>query len=360
MLDVFQRVKKFPSRGAKGFIDTGARTRPPSAGGVCLNQLAWASAIAGAPTALLACLPTPDADPRVAIITEEMRRLGIDDRWVLRDSGYKLPSSLVFTEGRGQAVERTIMMDRGSTADISAETVEQAWGDALSEASLVVTEISQLPLGSVTEVLARGSRGITMLDVDIDPWSACSVDDAGLGTHHELAQCLALPNVVKISRPVASTLCEFLVGSKHNKYARLAPETLLHTLARALPRPPNLLVITDGPRTTWALSDSMNAVSHHPPGVSSAVDVTGCGDAFTGGCLSWMWKEGRVPRTNDDIHDMLDVANAFGALCGLVENATVPPGNLESFRKSAAEANTVLAKVIPDFAMTHPKECHVV
>jgi hypothetical protein len=73
------------------------------------------------------------------------------------------------------------------------------WRDQVNSASMVSTEISQLPLSGVQWLLdtARASGAPSILDVDVPPSVACGA--AQLGTPEQLGRCVRGADVVKLT-----------------------------------------------------------------------------------------------------------------------------------------------------------------
>ncbi|HEX2713976.1 MAG TPA: hypothetical protein VHM88_17420, partial [Candidatus Acidoferrales bacterium] len=81
-------------------------------------------------------------------------------------------------------------MMRGATAELSPKEIPRLHGAFIRRASIVTTEVSQLPLPTVIAVLefARARSITTVLDVDVPPSDAC----ATLGTCAELERAMRL------------------------------------------------------------------------------------------------------------------------------------------------------------------------
>jgi sugar/nucleoside kinase (ribokinase family) len=366
VVDIFQAVQRFPARGAKGYVARGAPRPRRSAGGVCLNHLAWAAAVARTPAALLARIGQPDTDADAACVLRAMRGRGVADRHVVRSAAYRTPTSLVFTDGVGDAghagesgircdAERTIIMDPASTAATTPVVVRELWTGAIQGASVVSTEVSQLPLAAAAEVfkLAREARALTVLDMDVPPEVACCEHDAGLGSADELARLLTLADVIKSSHSVALALCHFLGGARAAPSGRASADVTVDELMRALPVRPKLLILTEGARPTVAITKSgLQLVVHVPPLTGQAghthaqIDVTGSGDAFTGGCLAWLYHNQCIPADERSLEEMLTLANVCGRACTLIVDSALPPASTPEFSRFLAGQHPLVSQFL--------------
>lgn len=333
VVDLFQSVKRFPVVGSKGYIHRDAPTPVRRAGGVCLNALAWAALLTNTPTSLLARLPPPETDQDSAILHTAMVKSRIDDSNVVRSSCYRTPFSYVFTTMRSGSSEpeRTIIMDTADTGTICTDFILQNWTKILSESSVVVTEVSQLQLDAVQTILSLGrdAGAITYLDVDVAP------QDADLGSITQMWDVLSHATVVKSSYTAAHTICKGLksLESIHDVRSAFDAAQFLH---RNLPIAPQLLIVTDGGNGSVGILDSgtfaiarppcKNSCAHSDESITSdVVDVTGSGDAFTGGCLAWLYWSGSIPRSQGELSAMLKVANVCGTACSQVMHSALPP-----------------------------------
>ncbi|MGB1274732.1 MAG: carbohydrate kinase family protein, partial [Nannocystaceae bacterium] len=155
-------------------------------GGVTLNHLAWAS-LMGASVGLAGRAAT---DKEATVVREGMRRHGITPHLI--EDGSATAVSLIFVDPQG---ERAIYMSRGTNGETDATHLRHHHGDWLRAAKYVSTEISQVPLDGVVEVLeqARAGGAITVLDLDIPKADAL----ASLGTPAQFDRALALADILK-------------------------------------------------------------------------------------------------------------------------------------------------------------------
>ncbi len=86
--------------------------------------------------------------------------------------------------------ERAIYMASALTGTTTSEDIKREFSECISNAGMVTTEISQLPLDAVVAVLsiAKESDVPTVLDVDVPP--SFAVDLAGLGSRKEFEKAL--------------------------------------------------------------------------------------------------------------------------------------------------------------------------
>lgn len=95
---------------------------------------------------------------------------------------YSTSVSHIFSSPDG---ERTIIMAPASTSTLHGEKMEEEFGSIIrTKASMITTEISQVPLSGVLYLLqaARCSKISSMLDIDISPEVA--LGPAQLGKQH--------------------------------------------------------------------------------------------------------------------------------------------------------------------------------
>jgi sugar/nucleoside kinase (ribokinase family) len=99
-----------------------------------------------------------------------MDRLGIAHRIDLGGSSSSFAQVYVDPSGA-----RAIYMARGATAEYTPEEVESQHHAVISAASVVTTEVSQLPLATVRRVLelARKAGARTVVDLDVSPPMRC-------------------------------------------------------------------------------------------------------------------------------------------------------------------------------------------
>lgn len=366
-LDAFYNVSYFPNRGGKGFISHTSPFPRISPGGVAFNALAWASLLR-APTALLASLPLGSAASReAALLRDAFAAHGVSDSFV-RSGVDRVPTSIVFVDGE----ERTILMDSAATGSMTPAIVRQHWESVLRHAAIVFTEVSQVPLDAVAEVMriptsARRGRSsapdathvlpyepISYLDFDVD---LRAIQAAGLGGPTDALRVLERADIVKTSTRVARTLLCDLFSSKvldSNSSSRLNTEYCAQELHAALGGA-SMVLVTDGAEGAAGsikISQAGDRITDTVPALglkSYAGDTTGCGDAFSGAVLAWLLHNGGLPGQREDVKRMLRAAAAAGFACSRVPASALPlvgagacSERLDCYRKELGEIDREL------------------
>jgi ribokinase len=300
--------------------------------GVTLNHLSWA-ALLGAPTGLMAL---QGMDPHGVAIRGRLRELGVSTDAIRVSSAYTTSVSHVFIDEEG---ERSIIMAPASTSTITGDAVERLFAPTIeSGASLVTTEISQVPLSGVEALLSSAARrGVpSLLDVDVSPKVA--EGPARLGDRESLRRCVQAASVVKLTRSAAEELLD--LGRPGVPLA-----STLGGVAEQLGRAfgSALCVVTDGARGS-ALSARGGAVVEVEavPNVTQ-IDATGAGDAFFGGivasCHAW-----GLPSSHSDLERAGRVASAAGAACcGVLGALPVPEQSVPMLREYEPLVEELLA-----------------
>ena len=321
VIDVFSKVRALPSPGDKAYYANERIVDKEIVGGVTLNHLAWAR-LAGAPTGLLA-LEGDDAHGRA--IREQLSSLGVVTDYIRVRQEYSTSVSHILSGPDG---ERTILMAPASTSRLTRSVMAAEFTSAVASASMVTSEVSQVPLSGVEWLLdAAATAGIpSALDVDVPP--SIAVGPAQLGSEEELRRVVRKATVVKLTASAAGELLALLAPA-----AGLDPslEGAAQQLADALGA--RLVVITDGSRgSAMALGRTASGAHHHHParhvGVYTGVtqlDATGAGDAFFGGVIAGLHAWG-LPTTGDAMGRLGGVAAAAGAACVEVLGALPVPG----------------------------------
>ncbi len=265
-----------------------------------LNHLAWAS-LMGARVGLAGRAAT---DAEATVVREGMRCHGITPHLV--EDGSATAVSMIFVDPRG---ERAIYMSRGTNAETDATHLRRHHRDWLQAAKYVSTEISQIPLDGVVEVLeqARAGGAVTVLDLDIPKADAL----ASLGTPAQFDRALALADILKPAKGALSGL-----GID-------ADDALGYAVALRNRFGSTAVVVTDGARGCALSTESFDGRIPGLP-VGLVLDTTGAGDAFLGGLLA-----ARIQGLPWD--KAARVANACGAAC--VEHiGAVPQGEVSRKR----------------------------
>jgi arabinose-5-phosphate isomerase len=202
-------------------------------------------------------------------------------------------------------------------------------------ASMVTTEISQVPLSGVLFLLQTAQQAgmPALLDVDVSPEVA--LGPAQLGTQAELLQCVTSASVVKLTADAARELLT-LVNPSLKQQQEKSLDGLAQQLADALRT--RLCVVTEGSkglalalgRRTAREGGVGGGVKVNPvfvPGLKgiSLTDFTGAGDAAFGGMVASLHAHG-YPSNQEGLLRMGRVAAAAGAACVEVNGALPTPG----------------------------------
>jgi sugar/nucleoside kinase (ribokinase family)/D-arabinose 5-phosphate isomerase GutQ len=304
VVDHFVRAPRILAADEKVLLqDGGEPVIRTLVGGVMLNQLGWAR-ILGLRVALFG-KQADDGSGR--FLRAGMDRLGIERHLDLDGSASSFAQILVDAGGG-----RAIYMSRGATGELTPADVDTRFRDVIESASVVTSEVSQVPLATVRRVFerARAAGAFTVVDLDV----ALSDSVPSLGTREELDAVLGLADVLKPSLGAVRGL----VDNAEN------PEAVARELAERYR--PEVVVVTVGERgsVVWA----KDQVAHLPAARIDVVDSTGAGDAFLGGFIA-------------GIHHGLDwseaarLGNACGAAC--CEQLGAFPDDPAACRKRALE-----------------------
>lgn len=251
-------------------------------GGVVLNHLGWAQLL-GLRTAIFG---KQGDDPNGRFLRAGMERIGIAHRILLDGSASSFAQVYVDPSGA-----RAIYMARGATGEYTALEVEAQHATLVADASVVTSEVSQLPLATVRKVLelahAAGAR--TVVDLDV------SLADAvpALGSEDELLAVLRLADVIKPSLAALDGLVA--PGAARARARELAERTGA-----------KLVALTLGPAGSLLLAEG--EVIAVPAAQVRVVDTTGAGDAFLGGLLAGL-------HAGLDLESAAKLGNAAGGAC---------------------------------------------
>jgi len=182
-----------------------------------------------------------------------------------------------------------------------------------------------VPLTGVLKLLeiARDSRTLTMLDVDVPP--SVAAGDAQLGTLKEVLDCVANSDVIKPTLDAAAELLALEATGGATCDAEAAGITLkndLDEVALQLQEAfgSRMVAVTDGKRGCGlaAVDESTGTcmVTAIPgfPGVNQT-DSTGAGDAFFGGLVAAIYHNQGLPTQEDTLSLIGHTAAAAGAAC---------------------------------------------
>ncbi|KAL5473122.1 hypothetical protein EMCRGX_G027568 [Ephydatia muelleri] len=321
------RVGVVPRAGERGYLRSVSKTYDKCLiGGVTLNHLSWA-ALGGVATGLLAFQGTDECG---LLIRAGLKELGVWTDFVQVNSSYSTAQCLVFVQDDG---DKSTMQGPSSTAFINAQAVNEYFDDVIQQhASMVTTDISQVPLSGVLALLnsARRAGVLAILDLDIPP--SVAVQEAELGSWEELLECVRGADVLKVSKASVVELSQRLGN-------RDAESSCFAVLARFLAKEcgSKLVCITTGAEgCILATSELLVEVPAHE--VPVVVDIMGAGDAFVGGLIFGIQKTG-IPDTIKELRELGITANAFSAAC-VCSVGTVPVGDsrdrLQSFLPDTA------------------------
>ena len=251
-------------------------------GGVVLNHLGWARLL-GLRTVIFG---KQGDDPSGRLLRAGMERIGIAHRILLDGSASSFAQVYVDPSGA-----RAIYMARGATGEYTAAEVEAQHATVVADASVVTSEVSQLPLATVRRVLelARAAGARTVVDLDV------SLADAvpALGSEEELLAVLRLADVIKPSLAALDGLVA--PGAARSRALELAERTGA-----------KLIALTLGPAGSLLLAEG-EAIAV-PAAQVRVVDTTGAGDAFLGGLLAGL-------HAGLDLESAAKLGNAAGGAC---------------------------------------------
>jgi len=294
VVDVIARVNQIAGPEEKTYIlpHEDGTVIQEVVGGVTLNHLAWARLL-GTPTGLFGY---QGDDHYGAVIRATMDRHRINREHVRVLPHTATGFSVIYVDPEA---ERCIYMFRGPSGTTTPEHIRRDFADAIRNAAMVSTEISQLRLDTVIEVLriAKEAGVRTFLDVDVPPDFCLNV--ARLGTAEELEEALSLASVFKPAKAAAAQITGESVPEKQ-------AEALLERYH------PQLVAITDGRRGS-VFADGRE-VLRMPAKEVQAVDTTGAGDAFLGGLIAGLYH-------HLSLEEVARLANACGGACCKVVGA---------------------------------------
>ena len=236
------------------------------AGGVTLNQLAWARAL-GLSSGLAGIA---GSDEGALYLRAQAAQLGVETSDWAAQPGLSADVARIFVTPDG---ERSIYLQPGATCEHKVAQAE-ALGETLKTARYLVTEVSLLPLKVVAEALKQASAlgKESFLDLDVPPKLATG--GQGLGTKAELKLCLERATHLKTS-----------VASAKQWVAGANGAALAKALHKKLNKAPGAWVtVTAGKQGAW-LYDGKRVIKQAAFKVK-AIDTTGCGDAFQGALMA--------------------------------------------------------------------------
>jgi ribokinase len=296
VVDLFFHTARIIGADEKILLE-GDRNSPDggrAVGGVVLNHLGWARVL-GLKTGIFGKIGD---DANGAFLRAGMEELGIEHHLTLDGSASSFAP--IFVDRHGN---RAIYMARGATAELKPAEIRQRHTSFIRRGRIVTTEISQLPLPAVIEILqlARKFAIPAVLDVDVPLAEACP----NLGSPAQLERALKLATILKPSKAAARALA----GNHSRDLLQMAQAIRIRYSSIAA-------VITDGANgCAIAARDGSVRV---PAFRVKQIDSTGAGDAFLGAMLAGL-------RWGLDWKTIGRLANAAGAVCVTMLGA-FPPG----------------------------------
>ena len=313
VVDVIFRTKALPRAGEKGYFEPSVPIPEAEVvGGVTLNHLSWAR-LFGVKTGLLA-LQGEDAHGRT--IRAKLEDTDVDTSCIKVSEAYRTSLSHIVLDKEG---ERAIIMAPGSTSDISRSVVRESFGDALRGARIVTTEISQLPLDAVEELLTS-STGLGMLDVDVPPSVAST--DANLGDLPAVLRCAQACDVLKPTMGAAGELLALaatdgITCSVDEAGIDPVDESDIVLVAQRLQAAfgVGMVAVTDGSRGAGFATARGDALLVQAYEGVKQVDATGAGDAFFGGMIAGLHEhcDAKLPVNEGQLETIGRMASAAGA-----------------------------------------------
>ena len=269
-------------------------------GGVVLNHLGWAAAL-GLRTGVFG---KQADDENGRFLRAAMDRLGIERDLVLDGSASSFAHIFVDDEGG-----RAIYMAPGATSETTTAQIRTRHAAFIRGSRRVSTEVSQLPLAAVLEVLRiAGEAGIpSVVDLDVPPSDAV----AGLGDQATLEAVLRRATLLKPAKAAARELLP-AVGAD--------PLAIAEGMRARYGN--QAVVVTDG-EAGCAISAAGVALRVPAFRAREVIDTTGAGDAFLGGLLVALER-------GLDWKDAGRLANACGTAC--VEKLGAFPDEPEAAR----------------------------
>jgi fructokinase len=313
VVDVIFRTKALPKAGEKGYFDPSVPV--PEAeivGGVTLNHLAWARKF-NVPTGLLALQGT---DPHGIMIREKLASMGVDNTHIWVEPHHRTSLSHIVLDKEG---ERAIIMAPGSTSDIDKHVMQSQFAALLKTSRIATTEISQLPLEAVEELISSAG-GLTMLDVDVRPTVA--VTDANLGDLKTLLRCCQSCDVLKPTMDAAGELLALVAsaGESCDDADVVLADTADGVAGQLLDafEGVGLVAVTDGANGAGLALRGLEETVRIPgfEGVQQ-IDATGAGDAFFGGLIAGLYHkcDAKLPTDVESLRTVGKMASASGAAC---------------------------------------------
>ncbi|XP_019859150.1 PREDICTED: probable fructokinase-5 [Amphimedon queenslandica] len=300
VVDNIYNVRVVPQAGEKGFFMSPFKAREAQLiGGVTLNHLAWA-ALGGVPAGLLAFQGNDEGGN---FIRSRLKRMGVTTEFIEVKDNYITSECHVFIQEDG---ERSILQAPAASFLINTQSARAAFESAIkNNASMVTTEISQLPFTGVLEILkmAKEAGVVSILDLDVPPKAA--IEEAKLGVMEDMLECLRLADIIKPAKAAADEVLK-VMGRESSSGGLVDAAVNLMEECNS-----KMVAITDGASgSIFATKNNVIKVKSMP--VDKVIDTTGAGDAFLGGLIVGLSSYG-FPGSVAELERLGGIANAFGA-----------------------------------------------
>jgi len=287
VVDRLHRIPRVLGAEEKGILRPMPDGKPQQifVGGVTLNHLGWAAAL-GLRTGVFG---KQAEDENGRFLRAAMDRLGIERDLVLDGSASSFAHIFVDDEGG-----RAIYMAPGATSETTSEQIRTRHTEFITGSHRVSTEVSQLPLAAVLEVLriAEAAGVPSVVDLDVPPSDAVP----GLGDRATLEEVLRRATLLKPAKAAARELLPESGGDAlsiaEGMRARYGNQAV---------------VVTDG-EAGCAIAAPGVALRVPAFPAREVIDTTGAGDAFLGGLLVALER-------GLDWADAGKLANACGTAC---------------------------------------------
>ena len=198
----------------------------------------------------------------------------------------------------------------------SGDVVEEHFKDAvLNHAHMVTTEISQVPLSGVIQLLkmAKEAGATTVVDFDVCP--SVAMNEAQLGDLKQLTEVLQLTDVLKPAKHAAKDYIALLRPDLKKALSSEETIRLLQEISGS-----KMVAMTDGGHKTL-IATANHLVAIPARCIDNVVDATGAGDAFLGGIIAGLYHCEGIPTTEDELRALGELANSIGAAGCLVLGA---------------------------------------
>jgi len=302
VVDRLHRIPRVLGAEEKGILRPMPDGKPQQifVGGVVLNHLGWAAAL-GLRTGVFG---KQAEDENGRFLRAAMDRLGIEKDLVLDGSASSFAHIFVDDEGG-----RAIYMAPGATSETTSEQIRTRHTEFITGSHRVSTEVSQLPLAAVLEVLriAEAAGVPSVVDLDVPPSDAVP----GLGDRAILEDVLRRATLLKPAKAAARELLPDSGGD-----ALEIAEGMRALYGN------QAVVVTDG-EAGCAIAAPGVALRVPAFPAEEVIDTTGAGDAFLGGLLVALER-------GLDWTDAGKLANACGTAC--VEKLGAFPENPQAAR----------------------------